>query len=97
MVDDAEQKAELLNRQVGHFQPPGQSVPVAAGEAPYGRMLPGIRGLLLEVTDVRAKFKYAEHKPEEVQDRIAAGLAGRGDPRDAAALATQRRRRHELA
>ncbi|WP_328634095.1 FMN-binding negative transcriptional regulator [Streptomyces sp. NBC_00356] len=97
VVDDAEQKAELLNRQVGHFQPPGQSVPVTAGEAPYGRMLPGIRGLLLEVTDVRAKFKYAEHKPEEVQDRIAAGLAGRGDPRDAAALATQRRRRHELA
>ncbi|MFJ9181385.1 FMN-binding negative transcriptional regulator [Streptomyces sp. NPDC102360] len=97
VVDDPQEKAELLNRQVGHFQPPGLSVPVAAGEAPYGRMLPGIRGLLLEVTDVRAKFKYAGHKPEEVQDKIAAGLAGRGDPRDAAALATQRRRRHQSA
>ncbi|WP_425836473.1 FMN-binding negative transcriptional regulator [Streptomyces fractus] len=95
VVDDPEEKARLLNRQVGHFQAPGLSVPVAAGEAPYGRMLPGIRCLLLEVTDVRAKFKYAGHKPEEVQDRIAAGLAERGDPRDAAALATQRRRRHQ--
>ncbi|WP_306322611.1 MULTISPECIES: FMN-binding negative transcriptional regulator [unclassified Streptomyces] len=97
VVDDPEEKAALLNRQVGHFQPPGMSVPVAAGEAPYGRMLPGIRGLLLEVTDVRAKFKYAGHKPEEVQDKISTGLAGRGDPRDAAALATQRRRRHQPA
>lgn len=93
VVDDPELKAALLNRQVGHFQEPGLSATVAAGEAPYGRMLPGIRCLRLDVTDVRAKFKYAGHKPEEVQDRIAAGLAGRGGPRDAAALAQQRRRR----
>ncbi|MGY0022451.1 FMN-binding negative transcriptional regulator [Streptomyces sp. cg35] len=93
VVDDPEEKAALLNRQVGHFQPPGLSATAAVGEAPYGRMLPGIRGLRLEVTDVRAKFKYAGHKPEEVQDRIAAGLAERGGPRDAAALAVQRRRR----
>ncbi|WP_372343244.1 FMN-binding negative transcriptional regulator [Streptomyces sp. KL116D] len=95
VVDDPQEKAEILNRQVGHFQPPGLSATAAVGEAPYGRMLPGIRGLRLEVTDVRAKFKYAGHKPEEVQDRIAAGLAERGGPRDAAALAVQRRRRQE--
>ncbi|MFI6873235.1 FMN-binding negative transcriptional regulator [Streptomyces sp. NPDC050400] len=95
VVDDPQEKAEILNRQVGHFQPPGLSATAAVGEAPYGRMLPGIRGLRLEVTDVRAKFKYAGHKPEEVQDRIAAGLAERGGPRDAAALAVQRRRRRE--
>ncbi|MEV5609961.1 FMN-binding negative transcriptional regulator [Streptomyces sp. NPDC052225] len=95
VVDDPELKAELLNRQVGHFQEPGTSVPVAAGEAPYGRMLPGIRVLRLRVTDVRAKFKYAGHKPEEVKDRIAQGLAERGGPRDAGALAMQRRRRED--
>ncbi|MFJ8822297.1 FMN-binding negative transcriptional regulator [Streptomyces sp. NPDC102467] len=95
VVDDPEEKSALLNRQVGHFQPPGLSATVAVGEAPYGRMLSGIRGLRLEVTGVRAKFKYAGHKPEEVQDRIAAGLTERGGPGDAAALAGQRRRRQE--
>jgi transcriptional regulator len=95
VVDDPAEKAALLDRQVGHFQPPGLSATVAVDEAPYGRMLPGIRGIRLDVTDVRAKFKYAGHKPEEVQDRIAAGLAERGAPGDAAARAVQRRRRQE--
>jgi len=92
-VDDPAEKAALLNRQVGHFQPEGGSARAAAGEEPFGRMLAGIRGIRLEVTDVRAKFKYAEKKPTEVQDRIASELAARGGPWDAAALAIQRRRR----
>lgn len=85
VVDDPAEKAELLNRQVGHFQPEGGSARAAVGEAPYGRMLSGIRGIRLEVTGVRAKFKYAGHRTVQVQDRIAAGLAGRDGPRDAAA------------
>ncbi|WP_326724488.1 FMN-binding negative transcriptional regulator [Streptomyces sp. NBC_00243] len=93
VVDDPEEKADLLNRQVGHFQPDGGSATAAVGEAPYGRLLSGIRGLRLEVTDVRAKFKYASHKPAEVQERIAAGLAARGGPGDAAAREHQMRRR----
>ncbi|MGA4847564.1 FMN-binding negative transcriptional regulator [Streptomyces sp. G5(2025)] len=93
VVDDPGEKADILNRQVGHFQPRGGSARAAVGEAPYGRMLPGIRGLCLEVTDVRAKFKYANHKPEEVRERIVAGLTERGGPGDAAALAHHLRRR----
>ncbi|MCF3124287.1 FMN-binding negative transcriptional regulator [Streptomyces arenae] len=93
VVDDPGEKADVLNRQIGHFQPEGGSARAAEGEAPYGRMLSGIRALCLDVTDVRAKFTYAIHKPAEVQDRIAAGLAERGGARDAAALAHQRRRR----
>ena len=31
------------------FQPEGRDAPVAAGEDPYGRMLPGIRGIRLAV------------------------------------------------
>ncbi|MFF4253485.1 FMN-binding negative transcriptional regulator [Streptomyces sp. NPDC001663] len=92
VVDDPAEKAALLNRQVGHFQPEGGSARVATGEVPYGRMLPGIRGLRLEVVDVRAKFKYAGRKPE-VQERVAAGLAERGGPRDAAAREHLLRRR----
>jgi transcriptional regulator len=93
VVDDTAEKADLLNRQVGHFQPEGVSALVAPGEAPFGRMLSGIRVLRLEVTDVRAKFKYASHKPEEIQDRITTGLAERGGPGDAQAREHQLRRR----
>ncbi|MEU7055796.1 FMN-binding negative transcriptional regulator [Streptomyces sp. NPDC046197] len=93
VVDDPQEKAELLNRQTGHFQPEGGSAPAAVGEAPYGRLLSGIRGLRLEVTGVRAKFKYAGKRSAEVQDRIAGALAGRGGPRDTAAREHLLRRR----
>jgi transcriptional regulator len=93
LVDDPAEKADLLNRQVGHFQPEGGSARAAVGEAPYGRMLSGIRGLRLEVTDVRAKFKYGGSRTEEVRDRIAGALTARGGPGDAAARDHLLRRR----
>ena len=61
----------LLQRQMVHFQPDGGSAPVVAGAAPYGRQLSGIRGLRLQVHDVRAKFKYAGKRTETVQPRLA--------------------------
>ncbi|MFJ8059642.1 FMN-binding negative transcriptional regulator [Streptomyces sp. NPDC096142] len=85
LVADPAELAALLNRQVGHFQPESGSSTVAPGEAPYGRLLSGIRAVRLEVTGVRAKFKYAGKRAAGVRDRIAAGLAERGGPRDAAA------------
>jgi transcriptional regulator len=93
IVDDPTEKAGLLNAQVGHFQPTGGSAQAAVGEEPYGRLLSGIRGLRLEVTGVRAKFKYAGKKPDEVRVRIAAGLAARNGPGDAAARDHLLRRR----
>ncbi|KWT58630.1 transcriptional regulator [Streptomyces albus subsp. albus] len=92
IVDDPQEKAALLERQTGHFQPEGGSAPVTADGPPYGRRLPGIRGLRLEVTDVRAKFKYAGKRTEAVQQRISARLAERDAPRDAQARAHQQRR-----
>jgi len=92
IVDDPEAKAALLQRQTRHFQPAGGSAPVAAGEAPYGRLLSGIRGLRLEVRDVRAKFKYGGKRSEAVQHRVSARLAERDGPGDAAARAHQQRR-----
>ena len=50
IIDDPEDKAELLRRQLAHFQPDDDHALVAVGRPPYGRMLPGIRGLRLEVT-----------------------------------------------
>ncbi|MER7489519.1 FMN-binding negative transcriptional regulator [Streptomyces sp. NPDC126497] len=93
VVDDPAQKAALLNRQLGHFQPEGGSARAAADRAPYGRLLSGIRGLRLEVTGARAKFKYAGKRSEAVRGRIAAGLADRDGARDAAARAHVLRRR----
>ncbi|MFE7547589.1 FMN-binding negative transcriptional regulator [Streptomyces gardneri] len=93
VIDDPAEKAELLNRQVAHFQPDGATALAAPGEAPFGRLLSGIRVLNLEVTEVRAKFKYAGNKPQEVQDRIADRLAERAGPGDLAARAHQLRRR----
>ncbi|KUL51958.1 transcriptional regulator [Streptomyces sp. NRRL F-4489] len=92
VVDDPEAKAELLQRQTTHFQPEGGSAPVVAGQAPYGRMLSGIRGLRLEVLEVRAKFKYGGKRSESVQHRISDRLAERDGPGDAAARRHQQRR-----
>ncbi|MFE2041155.1 FMN-binding negative transcriptional regulator [Streptomyces sp. NPDC059477] len=92
VVDDPAAKADLLNRQLAHFQPEGGSARVAVGEVPYGRMLAGIRGLRLDVVDVRAKFKFAGHRPAGTQERIAAGLERRGGPGDRAARDQLRRR-----
>ncbi|GHG07982.1 FMN-binding negative transcriptional regulator [Streptomyces zaomyceticus] len=93
VVDDPAEKAELLNRQVAHFQPEGGTAPAVPGEAPFGRLLSGIRVLRLEVTEVRAKFKYAGNKPREVQDRVMDRLAERRGPGDLAARDHQLRRR----
>ncbi|SFW78789.1 FMN-binding negative transcriptional regulator [Amycolatopsis australiensis] len=92
IVDDPAAKAELLRRQLAHFQPGGDHAPVTVGEPPYGRMLPGIRGLRLAVTEVLAKFKYDDHKPVEHRAAVAGRLTARGEGLDAAAAQQQRRR-----
>lgn len=92
VVDDPEAKAALLRRQLAHFQPDGDHAPVVADEPPYGRMLPGIRGLRLEVTEVRAKFKYDDHKPVEHRTAVAEHLTARAQGLDLSAARRQRRR-----
>ncbi|CAM5602416.1 hypothetical protein SALBM135S_04903 [Streptomyces alboniger] len=92
IVDEPEAKAELLRRQLAHFQPEGDHAPVAVDRPPYGRMLSGIRGLRLDVTDVRAKFKYDDHKPVEQRADIAGRLAERDQGLDTPTARQQRRR-----
>jgi transcriptional regulator len=92
VVDDPDAKADLLRRQLAHFQPAGDHAEVAAGAAPYGRMLPGIRGLRLHVTGVAAKFKFDDANPVEHRTRVAGRLESRASGRDPGAAAQQRRR-----
>ncbi|CAM5691101.1 Transcriptional regulator OS=Streptomyces glaucescens OX=1907 GN=SGLAU_29625 PE=4 SV=1 [Streptomyces glaucescens] len=92
IVDDPDAKAELLRHQMAHFQPDGDHAPIAADRPPYGRMLSGIRGLRLDVTDVRAKFKYDDHKPVEHRTAVAGRLTARAQGLDLPTAAQQRRR-----
>ncbi|MGW2729625.1 FMN-binding negative transcriptional regulator [Streptomyces sp. NPDC001494] len=92
VIDDPEAKAALLRRQMAHFQPDGDHAPIDADRPPYGRMLPGIRGLELEVVEVRAKFKYDDHKNVEHRTAVAGHLAERGQGLDVPTARQQLRR-----
>ena len=82
VIDDLERVAEILERQLGHFQPEGKHAPVTAGEDRYGKLLPNIRGIRLAVTDVRAKLKFGSNRTVEHRQVIAEKLAERGAPLD---------------
>jgi transcriptional regulator len=92
VVDDPHGKVEILTAQLGDFQPEGRHATVDADEAPYGRMLPGIRGLRLVVLRVEAKFKHDDHNPVVQRERVIDNLTQRGHGLDAGAAAQQRRR-----
>lgn len=92
ILDEPEDKARILAAQLADFQPEGRHATVAAGEDPYGRMLPGIRGIRLEVLRVEAKFKYDDANPIEHRERVIGNLEQRGHGLDTAAAAQQRRR-----
>lgn len=97
VVDDPEQKAALLDRQFRAFQPDTTQPPIAPGQAPYGRMLSGIRGLRLRIDEVRPKFKYDDKRSTELQTEVAARLEQRDRPRDAGARTQLLRRRDARA
>jgi transcriptional regulator len=96
IVDDPEGKAHILTTQLEDLQPEGRHAPVAAGEDPYGRMLPGIRGIRLAVQRVEAKFKYDDANPIEHRQRVIGYLEERQYGLDAGAATQQRRRLDQI-
>ena len=92
IVDDPQGKVEILAAQLADFQPEGGHADVAVGEDPYGRMLPGIRGVRLTVLRVDAKFKYDDANPVEHRERVIGRLEERDRGLDSGAAAQQRRR-----
>jgi transcriptional regulator len=92
LVDDPRGKAALLEAQLGDFQPEGRHAQVTVDRSPYGRLLPGIRGVRLEILRVEAKFKYDDHKPLEHRERVIDRLEQRARGLDENAAAQQRRR-----
>jgi transcriptional regulator len=92
IVDDPAEKTAILDRQLGRFEPGSGRLPVSATEDPDRRHLPGIRGIELTVTGVRAKFKYGGNKTADHVREIAGRLEERGGPDDIAARAHALRR-----
>ncbi|WP_441248660.1 FMN-binding negative transcriptional regulator [Kitasatospora sp. McL0602] len=85
IVESRAGKAEILNRQLEHFQPETPDTRVVPGEEPFGPLLSGIHGLRLTIQKVDAKFKYDDKKPADQQAALADRLAERGEPLDEAA------------
>ncbi|HVX42723.1 MAG TPA: FMN-binding negative transcriptional regulator [Mycobacteriales bacterium] len=75
IVDDPEQKLQLLRRQLAVVEPTGGH----ADPAVHRRQLNGIRGLRLTVEDVRAKFKYGGNVDAAHRESVADHLHARGD------------------
>ncbi len=92
LVDDSQGKAEILAAQLADLQPEGGHATVAVDQAPYGRMLPGIRGVRLQVLQVQAKFKYDDHNPVDHRERVIHHLEQRDHGLDAGAAVQQQRR-----
>jgi transcriptional regulator len=80
-IDDAEEVAEVLRIQLGDVQP---EVPVV-DPLDHGARLRSIRGLVIEITDVRAKFKYGANVDTEHREAVHDRLLERDGPGDAAA------------
>ncbi len=93
VVDDPDRKAEILARQLAHFEPGDSTrlMPSTSLESDR-RLLSGIRGLVVTVESVRAKQKYGGNKTPEHRAAIADHLAQRGGPGDAEARAHLLRR-----
>ena len=88
VVDDDPGKAEILRRQLADTEPGSDVV----DPLEHGRTLNGIRGLRLDVTEVRAKFKYGGNVDAEHRSAVVGHLQQRGSPGDAAAVEHLRRR-----
>lgn len=79
VVDDPDEKAAILARQLAHFEPADSTriAPTTDIESDR-RQLPGIRGLRIRIEDVRAKQKYGGNKSVEERIAIARRLEARG-------------------
>ncbi|MGH3915223.1 MAG: FMN-binding negative transcriptional regulator [Pseudonocardiaceae bacterium] len=82
IMDAEADKADILRQQIARLDPDGGLVdPIA-----HGRTLRGIRGLHLDIQEIRAKFKYGGNADGRHRHHVAERLAGSETPGAAAAL-----------
>ena len=92
VIDDPQGKVDILTAQFADLQPEGLHPEVAVDQAPYGRMLSGIRGIRIQIAAVEAKFKYDDHNPVDHRERVIDDLHTRDHGLDHGAAAQQQRR-----
>ena len=93
IIDEPADVAEILRRQLGHFQPEGGHAPVDATlDGAYSSLFGAIRGLRITITSVRAKLKFGGNRSGDQRKAIAARLDDRAGPLDAEARAVLLRR-----
>ena len=90
VLDDPADVADILRLQLETFQAEGGYDEMAVDHPLYGPRLKAIRGIRLDIDEVRAKFKFGGNRTPEQRGDIAERLAERDRPGDAAA------RRHLL-
>jgi transcriptional regulator len=88
VVHEPDDVAAVLRVQLGALQPDDEVV----DPSEHGTRLRAITGLRIEITDVRAKFKYGGNVDVAHREAVAAHLEERSGPGDAAALMHLRRR-----
>ena len=83
ICEESEEVAEVLRTQLAHLQPDEAVV----DPSEHGARLQAISGLRIEITDVRAKFKYGGNVDQAHREAVFAHLQERDGPGDAAAAA----------
>ncbi|MEM9464752.1 MAG: FMN-binding negative transcriptional regulator [Actinomycetota bacterium] len=81
VLEDPDEVAATLRVQLDDLEPAGDLV----DPSEHGAKLRAIRGLRIEIDEVRAKFKYGGNVDQAHRDHIAAQLEARDGPGDAAA------------
>jgi transcriptional regulator len=85
VVEEPDAMCEILKRSIARFDPDAHYAPIDPADARTAALLRRIRGLELDVVDVRAKFKYGGNTSPQRRLRVAERLAERGWPSDAPA------------
>ena len=93
VVADPPEVAAVLRRQLGTLQP---GVEVADPLEAHGARLHTIRGIRIDLEEVRAKFKYGGNVDLAHREAVISELERRGGPGDMAAARQTRRRMTEL-
>jgi transcriptional regulator len=88
VLGEPDDVASVLRAQLGALQPEVEVV----DPSEHGVRLRAITGMRIEITDVRAKFKYGGNVDRAHRDAVAERLEDRSGPGDAAALTQLRRR-----
>ena len=85
-IQDLDVKAKMLTALMTKYQPEGGYAPIDPNTPEYRGEVKGVRVFGLKIQSLKTKLKLAQNKPEEVRNRLIAGLKRRNAPGDAAAI-----------